>query len=131
MFLIMQLNTTLKENLFLQENGMESQKHTEKVEPNIMNSLENLLKRLKKILKKYQNSDDQGDHIKSIEDIELEIRTLKDDIDNLYDMINPEPPELMSLDNVDYDITIQITQEIYDKLLRYVENKDNLFIGIS
>ena len=131
MFLIMQLNTTLKENLFLQENGMESQKHTEKVEPNIMNSLENLLKRLKRILKKYQNSDEQDNHIKSIEDIELEIRTLKDDIDNLYDMINPEPPELMSLDNVDYDITIQITQEIYDKLLRYVENKDNLFIGIS
>ena len=80
---------------------------------------------------KYQNSDEQDNHIKSIEDIELEIKTLKDEIDNLYDMLNPEPPELMSLDNVDYDITIQITQEIYDKLLRYVENKDNLFIGIS
>ena len=86
---------------------------------------------MKRILKKYQNSDEQDNHIKSIEDIELEIKILKDDIDNLYDMLNPEPPELMSLDNVDYDITIQITQEIYDKLLRYVENKDNLFIGIS
>ena len=82
-------------------------------------------------MKKYQSSDEQDNHIKSIEDIELEIKTLKDDIDNLYDMLNPEPPQLMSLDNEDYGITIQITQEIYDKLLRYVENKDNLFIGIS
>ena len=64
-------------------------------------------------------------------DIKEELDRIKDDIDYLFELISPEPPELISLDNYDYGITMQITEEIYEEMLKYIENKNHLFIGIS
>ena len=60
-----------------------------------------------------------------------EIEQIKDDIDFLYSLIQPDPPDLISLDNYDYGITVKITEEIYNEIVKYLEKKDNLFIGIS
>jgi len=59
-----------------------------------------------------------------------ELERIKSDIDFLYNLVHP-PPDILFMDHLDYGVTMQITEEIYDKLIEYSENKDNIFIGIS
>lgn len=84
-----------------------------------------MLKELRKILKKYSNSDEKDDRLQK------ELDLIKDDIDYLYSLVQPDPPDLISLDNIDYGVTMKISEEIFEEIMEYIENKNHLFIGIS
>ena len=78
---------------------------------------------MKRILQK-QSKDSNDTILKELEQVQ-------DDIDYLYSIIQPEAPALISLDQYDYGITIRISEDIYNEIVKYIENKDNLFIGIT
>ena len=80
---------------------------------------------MRKILKKYSNSDEKDDRLQK------ELDLIKDDIDYLYSLVQPDPPDLISLDNIDYGVTMKISEEIFEEIMEYIENKNHLFIGIS
>ena len=83
-----------------------------------------MLKELKSILQKHSNSPD-GENI-----MQEEIEQIKHDIDFLYDLLQPNT-DMMPLDCPDYGVTMEITEEIYNELIKYSENKEHLFMGIS
>ena len=71
-------------------------------------------------------------HSSSLDDDEVreELEQIKNDIDFLYNLVQPEA-EIVSMDNLDYGVKMQITEEIYNELLKYSENKTHLFMGIA
>ena len=84
-----------------------------------------MLKELRKILKKYSNSDEKDDRL--LKELDL----IKDDIDYLYNLVEPKPIDFISLDNIDYGVTMKISEEIFEEIMEYIENKNHLFIGIA
>ena len=86
---------------------------------------------MKKNLERHLNSLDEKSAKEFEERVMEELEKVKDDIDFLFSLIQPEPPDLVKIDNHDYGVTIQITEEIYNELLKYSENKTHLFMGIS
>ena len=68
-----------------------------------------------------------------IDIIEEEIDELKEVIDFLYRIINPELPSLdESHEDDGYEgHTAQIPVDVYKKIMEYVENKDFLFMGVA
>ena len=69
--------------------------------------------------------------MKNQKDIQKELDLIKDDIDYLYSLVQPAHPDLISLDNIDYGVTMKISEEIFEEIMEYIENKNHLFIGIS
>ncbi len=81
-----------------------------------------MLKELKKGLKGQPKQHD--------DEIREEIEQIKNDIDFLYSLVQPDPPDLISLDNYDYGVSMQLTEEMYNEIVEYSENKTHIFIGI-
>ena len=55
-------------------------------------------------------------HSSSLKNDEMqeELEQIKNDIDFLYNLIQPDPPDLISLDNYDYGVSMQLTEEMYN-----------------
>ena len=86
---------------------------------------------MKKSLEKHLNPP-KDESVKEFKNkITEDLVQIKNDIDFLYSLVQPEPIDLISLDNYDYGVTIQLTEEMYVQILEYIENKNHLFIGIS
>ena len=67
------------------------------------------------------------------DDLEDEIDELREVLDFLYNLVNPEIPRMVDAKKDDeYDgPTAQIPADIYDKILEYSENKDFVFMGVA
>ena len=65
-------------------------------------------------------------------DLENEVNELKDEIDFLYNLLQPSP-SISGIDNEDdgLAITTEIPAEIYDKIIEYCENKNFIFMGVA
>ena len=66
-----------------------------------------------------------------IKDLELEIDQVKNDIDFLYNLIQPDMPELPSDDFSNYSETVEISDELYQEMYKYAENKNWIFMGVA
>ena len=68
---------------------------------------------------------------KKMDSIEEKIEELQGDVEFIYSLIHPDPPEAsIECDHINDD-TVEITEEIYNELMKYSENKEHLFMGIS
>ena len=63
-----------------------------------------------------------------IKDLQLEIDQVKNDIDFLYSLIQPEMPELSSDYFSEYSETVEISDELYQEMYKYAENKKWIFM---
>jgi hypothetical protein len=66
-----------------------------------------------------------------IEDLQLEIDQVKNDIDFLYNLIQPDMPELPSDDFSNYGETVEISDELYQEMYKYAENKNWIFMAVA
>ena len=66
-----------------------------------------------------------------IKDLQSEIDQAKDDIDFLYSLIQPDMPELPKNDSNDYGESVEISEELYEEMLKYAENKDCIFMALA
>tara|TARA_R110000824_G_scaffold140649_1_gene306772 strand:+ start:796 stop:1026 length:231 start_codon:yes stop_codon:yes gene_type:complete len=66
-----------------------------------------------------------------IKDLKLEIDKAKDDIDFLYNLIQPDMPDLPSDDFSEYGETVEISDELYQEMYKYAENKNWIFMGVA
>ena len=66
-----------------------------------------------------------------IKDLQSEIDQAKDDIDFLYSLIQPDMPKLPQNDSNDYGESVEISEELYQEMLKYSENKDCIFMGVA
>ena len=66
-----------------------------------------------------------------IKDLQLEIDQIKNDIDFLHSFIKPDMPELSQNDSNDYGGTVEISEELYEEMLKYAENKDCIFMAVA
>ena len=66
-----------------------------------------------------------------IKDLQSEIDQAKDDIDFLYSLIQPDMPELPKNDSNDYGESVEISEELYEEMLKYAENKDCIFMAVA
>ncbi len=67
----------------------------------------------------------------TIKDLQLEIDQVKNDIDFLYNLIQPDMPELPSDDFSNYSETVEISDELYQEMYKYAENKNWIFMGVA
>ena len=70
---------------------------------------------------------------KAIKDIKKRIQELENDIDLIYELLQPSPQEPIVVEDDDYYTgeTAQIPADIYDKIVEYCENKNYIFMGIA
>ena len=66
-----------------------------------------------------------------IKDLQLEIDQVKNDIDFLYSLIQPDMPELLPDDFSNYGETVEISDELYQEMYKYAENKNWIFMGVA
>ena len=66
-----------------------------------------------------------------IKDLQSEIDQAKNDIEFLYSLIQPDMPELPKNDSNDYGETVEISEELYQEMLKYAENKDCIFMAVA
>lgn len=66
-----------------------------------------------------------------IKDLQLEIDQMKNDIDFLHSLINPDMPELSQNNSGDYGKTVEISEELYKEMCKYAENKDCIFMAVA
>ena len=66
-----------------------------------------------------------------IKDLQLEIEQAKNDIDFLYNLIQPDMPELPSDDFSNYSETVEISDELYQEMYKYAENKKWIFMAVA
>ena len=64
---------------------------------------------------------------KRINNIEEDLDQVKDDIEYLYNILQPELPEVSNED----DATVAISKELYEVLYKYCENKKFIFMGVA
>ena len=64
-------------------------------------------------------------------DLENEINELKEQVDYLYGLLHSESPNLIDEDEYYDGGTQEIPSDIYDKILKYCENKNFIFMGIA
>jgi uncharacterized protein YaaN involved in tellurite resistance len=72
---------------------------------------------------------------KTIKDIKKKIQELENDISLIHELLQPSEEELPSVDqnNDDYytGTTTEIPADIYDKIVKYCENKNYIFMGVA
>ena len=70
---------------------------------------------------------------KIMKDIKKKIQDLENDIDFIYEILQPSPQE--PIDNKDDDYytgtTAEIPGDIYREIIKYCENKNFIFMGIA
>ena len=66
-----------------------------------------------------------------IKDLQLEMDQVKNDIDFLYNLIQPDMPELPSDDFSNYSETVEISDELYQEMYKYAENKNWIFMAVA
>ena len=68
-----------------------------------------------------------------LNNLENEINDLRHEIDFLHELLQPSPKELIEEEGDDYyaGTTTQIPADIYDKIVKYCENKNYIFMGIA
>ena len=66
-----------------------------------------------------------------IKDLQLEIDQVKNDIDFLYSLIQPDLSELSSDDFSNYSETVEISDELYQEMYKYAENKNWIFMAVA
>ena len=66
-----------------------------------------------------------------IKDLQSEIDHANDDIDFLYSLIQPDMPKLPQNDSNDYGESVEISEELYQEMLKYAENKDYIFMAVA
>tara|TARA_B100001250_G_scaffold413599_1_gene448265 strand:- start:789 stop:1010 length:222 start_codon:yes stop_codon:yes gene_type:complete len=65
-------------------------------------------------------------------DIEKDLIDIQNDIDFLYDLLQPQVPSFGRADfELDYKVTVEMTDEIYKEIFKYSENKKFIFIGVA
>ena len=68
-----------------------------------------------------------------LDNLENEVNELRDEIDFLHELLQPSPQEPIEEEGDDYyaGTTTQIPADIYDKIVRYCENKNYICMGIA
>ena len=66
-----------------------------------------------------------------IKDLQLEIDQAKNDIEFLYSLIQPDMPELPKNNSNNYGESVEISEELYEEMLKYAENKDCIFMAVA
>tara|TARA_Y100000310_G_C20475924_1_gene712404 strand:+ start:615 stop:872 length:258 start_codon:yes stop_codon:yes gene_type:complete len=85
---------------------------------------------MKETLKLY-SSQLKAEDIEKFEDIEEELKQVRNDIDFLYGLIQPNLPEVSTDHDYINDTTIEIPEELYKLLYKYCENKKFIFMAIA
>lgn len=67
---------------------------------------------------------------KKIEELENMIKDIQDEVDFLHNLIVPYEPPPEAGKDYEYKSTIELTEEIYDIIYEYSENKNFIFMGV-
>ena len=67
-----------------------------------------------------------------LDNLENEVNDLRSEIDFLHELLQPSPQEPIDGDDDYYaGTTAEIPADIYDKIVKYCENKNFIFMGIA
>ena len=67
---------------------------------------------------------------KNMDSIKEKIEELQGDIDFIYNLIQPELPEVSEEHEYHNDSTLEISEDLYKILYEYCENKKFIFMGV-
>jgi len=68
---------------------------------------------------------------KKIEELEMAIKELQDELEFLYGFLTPSTPLLDHDKDDTYKNTIMLSDEAYEIIYKYSENKNFIFMGVA
>ena len=89
-----------------------------------------MTEKLKRDLKRLLNKE-SIENSKKIEEIQLEIDQIQTDIDYLCELVKPDMPRLFTEYRDVHIASVELTDEVFQKIYKYCENKNFIFMGVS